>query len=157
MEFFYYLLPRNFYTNILNYKMVNQVNKKFLKSSHFISNLKLCEIRMIDNSKFPWIILIPKRKKISDISELNKKDRSLLMDEIVYCSNLMKKIFKTSKLNVEKIGNIVPQLHIHIIARKKTDITWPLSVWVTKSKPYTKKNLRFVINKISEGFSKKKR
>jgi len=137
--------------------MVNQVNKNFLKSSHFISDLKLCEIRMIDNSKFPWIILIPKRKKITDISELNKKDRSLLMDEIVYCSNLMKKIFKTSKLNVEKIGNIVPQLHIHIIARKKNDTTWPLSVWVTKSKPYTEKNLRFVINKISEGFSKKKR
>ena len=137
--------------------MVNQVNKNFFKSSHFISDLKLCEIRMIDNSKFPWIILIPKRKKITDISELNKKDRSLLMDEIVYCSNLMKKIFKTSKLNVEKIGNIVPQLHIHIIARKKTDTTWPLSVWVTKSKPYTEKNLRFVINKISEGFSKKKR
>ena len=135
--------------------MVNQVNKNFLKSSHFISDLKLCEIRMIDNSKFPWIILIPKRKKITDISELNKKDRSLLMDEIVYCSNLMKKIFKTSKLNVEKIGNIVPQLHIHIISRKKTDTTWPLSVWVTKSKPYTEKNLRFVINKISEGFSKK--
>ena len=137
--------------------MLNQVNKNFLKSSHFISDLKLCEIRMIDNSKFPWIILIPKRKKITDISELNKKDRSLLMDEIVYCSNLMKKIFKTSKLNVEKIGNIVPQLHIHIIARKKTDITWPLSVWVTKSKPYSEKNLRFVINKISEGFLKKKR
>ena len=137
--------------------MSNQVNKNFLKSSHFISDLKLCEIRMIDNSKFPWIILIPKRKKKSDISELSKKDRSLLMDEIVYCSNLMKKIFKTSKLNVEKIGNIVPQLHIHIIARKKTDTTWPLSVWVTKSKPYTEKNLRFVINKISEGFSKKKR
>ena len=137
--------------------MVNQVNKNFLKSSHFISDLKLCEIRMIDNSKFPWIILIPKRKKITDISELNKKDRSLLMDEIVYCSNLMKKIFKTSKLNVEKIGNIVPQLHIHIIARKKNDTTWPLSVWVTKSEPYTEKNLRFVINKISEGFSKKKR
>ena len=137
--------------------MVNQVNKNFLKSSYFISDLKLCEIRMINNSKFPWIILIPKRKKITDISELNKKDRSLLMDEIVYCSNLMKKIFKTSKLNVEKIGNIVPQLHIHIIARKKTDTTWPLSVWVTKSKPYTEKNLRFVINKISDGFSKKKR
>ena len=137
--------------------MVNQVNKNFLKSSHFISDLKLCEIRMIDNSKFPWIILIPKRKKITDISELNKKDRSLLMDEIVYCSNLMKKIFKTSKLNVEKIGNIVPQLHIHIIARKKTDITWPLPVWVTKSKPYTEKKLRFLINKIAEEFLKKKR
>ena len=63
------------------------------------------------------------------------------MKEIVFCSNKMKEIFKTSKLNVEKIGNIVPQLHIHIIARSKKDISWPLSVWVIKSKPYSKKVL----------------
>ena len=62
------------------------------------------------------------------------------MEEIVYCSNIMKKVFKTSRLNVEKIGNIVPQLHIHIIARKKTDATWPLPVWVAKAKNYKKKN-----------------
>ena len=97
--------------------MVNKINKDFLKSSHYINDLKLCSVRLIDNQKFPWIILIPKRKYITDISELNPKDQILLMKEIVYCSKLMKKVFKTSKLNVEKIGNIVPQLHIHIIAR----------------------------------------
>ena len=137
--------------------MVNKVNKNFLKSSHFIVDLKLCSIRMIDNSNFPWIILIPKRKSITDITDLKKNDRNQLMDEIVYCSNIMKKVFKTSRLNVEKIGNIVPQLHIHIIARKKTDATWPLPVWVAKSKNYKKKELDFNIKKIREAFLKKKR
>ena len=137
--------------------MVNKVNKNFIKSSHYILDLKLCSIRMIDNSNFPWIILIPKRKGVTDITDLKKNDRNQLMEEIVYCSNIMKKVFKTSRLNVEKIGNIVPQLHIHIIARKKTDATWPLPVWVTKSKNYKKKELNLNLEKIKKNFTKKKR
>ena len=132
--------------------MINKVNKNFLKSSHYISDLKLCTIRLIDNTKFPWIILIPKRKDVTDITELNSKDQLLLVKEIVYCSKLMKKIFRTSKLNVEKIGNIVPQLHIHIIARYRNDSSWPLSVWVVKGKTYSKLNLEKVKIKLSKVF-----
>ena len=132
--------------------MANKVNKSFIKNSHLIADLKLCSIRLIDNIKFPWIILIPKRKNINDISELNSKDQMLLMKEIVYCSKLMKKIFKTKKLNVEKIGNIVPQLHIHIIARSTKDSTWPLSVWVIKGKPYSKESLKKIIDLLKKGF-----
>ena len=132
--------------------MVNKVNKNFLKSSYYVSDLKLCTIRLIDNQKFPWIILIPRRKGITDITELTPKDQLLLMKEIVYSSTKMKKIFKTSKLNVEKIGNIVPQLHIHIIARYKNDNSWPLSVWVVKGTTYTKVDLAKVLDKIKKGF-----
>jgi len=126
--------------------------KKFLKSSHHITDLQLCNIRLNDNSKFPWLILIPKRNKITDISDLNSKDQILLMKEIVYVSKIMKKLFKTSKLNVEKIGNIVPHLHIHIIARYKKDSSWPLSVWVVKGKCYSAKALKDVVNKIRMAF-----
>ena len=129
-----------------------KINNKFLKSSHHIADLKLCSVRLNDNSKFPWLILIPKRKNVTDISELNSKDQTLLMKEIVLVSGLMKKLFKTSKLNIEKIGNIVPQLHIHIISRKKTDSSWPLSVWVVKEKKYSVKNLKDVLNKIRSAF-----
>ena len=73
---------------------MNIINKKFLKSSYHIAELKLSNVRLFDNEKFPWIILIPKRKLITDISELNSKDQLLLMKEIVYCSKLMKKVFK---------------------------------------------------------------
>ena len=129
-----------------------KINKKFLKSSHHITDLKLCSIRLHDNSKFPWLILIPKRNKITDISNLNSKDQILLIKEIVYISKIMKRLFKTSKLNVEKIGNIVPQLHIHIIARYKKDSSWPLSVWVVKGKTYKVKALKKIINKIKLDF-----
>ena len=132
--------------------MTNKVSKSFLKDSHLIADLKLCSLRLIDNAKFPWIILIPKRKNINDISELNSKDQMLLMIEIVHCSKLMKKIFKTKKLNVEKIGNIVPQLHIHIIARSTKDSTWPLSVWVVKGKPYSKESLKKIIDLLKKFF-----
>ena len=132
--------------------MANKVSKSFLKDSHLIADLKLCSIRLIDNAKFPWIILIPKRKNITDISELNSKDQMLLMKEIVHCSKLMKKIFKTKKLNVEKIGNIVPQLHIHIIARSKNDSSWPLSVWVVEKKTYSKKKIMVILQKLKKLF-----
>ena len=118
-----------------------KLNKKFLISSHHITDLQLCSIRLHDNSKFPWVILIPKRNKITDISDLNSKDQILLMKEIILVSKIMKKLFKTSKLNIEKIGNMVPQLHIHIIARTKKDSSWPLSVWVIKGKKYSKQPL----------------
>ncbi|MDA7847418.1 HIT domain-containing protein [Candidatus Pelagibacter sp.] len=132
--------------------MANKVSKSFLKDSHFITDLKLCSIRLIDNAKFPWIILIPKRKNINDISELNSNDQMLLMKEIVHCSKLMKKIFKTKKLNVEKIGNIVPQLHIHIIARSTKDSSWPLSVWVVEKKNYSKKKIIVILQKLKKLF-----
>ena len=129
-----------------------KIDKKFLKSSHYIAELELCSIRLHDNSKFPWVILIPKKNKITDMSDLNSKDQILLMKEIVHVSNIMKKLFKTSKLNIEKIGNMVPQLHIHIIARSKKDISWPLSVWVVKSKSYSAKALKEIVSKIRIAF-----
>ncbi len=129
-----------------------KLNNKFLKSSHHLLDLKLCTVRLHDNSKFPWIMLIPKRKNINDITDLKSKDQMLLMKEIVFSSKVIKKLFKTSKLNVEKVGNIVPQLHIHIIARYKEDISWPLSVWVVKSKSYSSKALKEIASKIRIAF-----
>ena len=127
---------------------MNKINKNFLKSSYYVKDLKLCSIRLHDNLKFPWLILIPRRKNIKDMTELNSKDQLLLMKEIIYVSKIVKKLFKTSKLNVEKIGNIVPQLHIHIIARNKNDSSWPLSVWVVKGKNYSKTALKDILDKV---------
>ena len=131
---------------------MEKVSKSFLKDSHFITELKLCSVRLIDNAKFPWVILIPKRKKVTDIHNLNTKDQKALIAEIVFVSKLMKKTFKSFNINVEKIGNVVPQLHIHIIARSKKDSSWPLSVWVVKKKSYSAKNLKRIINKLKKYF-----
>ena len=131
---------------------MQKVSKNFLRDSYFITELKLCTVRLIDNSKFPWVILVPKREKITDIYQLKKKDQNLLINEIVYVSKVMKKTFKAFNLNIEKIGNIVSQLHIHVIARSKKDSSWPFSVWVVKRKVYSKKNLDKIIIKLKDRF-----
>ena len=136
--------------------MLFKLDRKLLKSSYYITDLKLCTIRLNDNSKFPWLILIPKRNKITDMSDLKSKDQILLMKEIVYVSKIMKKLFKTSKLNVEKIGNVVSQLHIHIVARYNKDSSWPFSVWVVKGKSYDKKIVESFIKKIRLNIKKKR-
>ena len=74
---------------------MEKVSKNFLKNSYLITELKLCTVRLIDNSKFPWIILIPKRKKIADIFQLNKTDQNLLMKETA----LLSKIFQILQLS----------------------------------------------------------
>jgi len=134
---------------------MEKVSKNFLKDSYFITDLNLCTIRLIDNSKFPWIILVPKRKKTTDIFQLKKKDQNLLMKEIVFTSKVMKKTFKAFNLNIEKIGNVVSQLHIHIIARSEKDSSWPLSVWVVKKKNYSKIALEKTILRIKKAFKVK--
>ena len=134
---------------------MEKVSESFLKDSYLITELKLCTVRLIDNSKFPWIILIPKRKKITDIFQLKRKDQNLLMNEIVFTSKVMKKTFKAFNLNVEKIGNVVSQLHIHVIARSKKDSTWPLPVWVVKKRNYSKIALEKTIFKIKKAFKVK--
>ena len=127
-----------------------KIHKKFEKTTHYITDLKLCQVRLQDNRKFPWIMLIPKRKGVGQILDLNRKDQIQLMDEIQYCSKIMKKHFKCANLNVEKVGNIVPQLHIHIVPRHKKDPTWPLSIWVIKGKPYTKVALASMLDKLKK-------
>jgi len=127
-----------------------KIHKKFEKTTHYVTDLKLCQVRLQDNAKFPWIMLLPKRKGVCQIMDLTRKDQIQLMDEIQHCSKAMKKHFNGFNLNVEKVGNIIPQLHIHVIARHKKDSTWPLSVWVIKGKPYTKNELAKILTKLKK-------
>ena len=77
----------------------------------------------------------------------------MLIQEIVYASKIMKKTFKAFNLNIEKIGNVVSQLHIHVIVRTKKDSSWPLSVWVVKKKNYSKITLNKIILKLQKTFT----
>ena len=95
-------------------------------------------------------MLLPKRRGVCQIMDLTQKDQIQLMDEIQLCSKVMKKHFNGFNLNIEKVGNIIPQLHIHVIARHKKDATWPLSVWVIKGKPYTIAELAKTLAKLKK-------
>lgn len=122
--------------------------------SGFITNLDLCQVRLSHNAAFPWIILIPNKPGIIEIIDMNSADQHLLMDEIALASKIMRDLFSPTKLNVANLGNVVPQLHIHIIARYETDKAWPGPVWNSNvTGIYTSQELKNRIDHIRENFN----
>ena len=101
-----------------------------------VSGLNLCEVRLMDNAAFPWLILVPRREGASELIDLDAGDRQLLIEEIALVGEALKAVTDCDKLNVAALGNQVPQLHVHIIARVHGDAAWPKPVWGTASTPF---------------------
>jgi len=94
-----------------------------------VGDLPLCRVLAIDDADYPWLVLVPRRAGIVEIADLSDADAGLLMREIALASRVLKAVTRCDKLNVAAIGNIVPQLHVHIVARWATDPLWPKPVW----------------------------
>jgi diadenosine tetraphosphate (Ap4A) HIT family hydrolase len=105
------------------------LHPKLEADSVFIKDLELCQVRLINNAKFPWILLVPRVENMVEIIDLDASQQVQLMQEIITTSSVLKELFAPDKLNIGALGNIVPQLHIHVIARYKTDEAWPNPVW----------------------------
>jgi len=93
-----------------------------------VGDLALCRVLAIDDADYPWLILVPRRAGVTEIADLGD-DTSLLMAEIAQMSRVLKDVTRCDKLNIAAIGNVVPQLHVHIVARRKDDPLWPKPVW----------------------------
>lgn len=91
--------------------------------------LPLCTLRLMNDARFPWLILVPMRAGITELHALASADRAQLLDEIVRCSQVLEAVCAPDKLNVGALGNLVPQLHVHIVARRIGDAAWPGPVW----------------------------
>ena len=94
-----------------------------------ISDLTLSRVLLMNNSLYPWLILVPMKENLQEIIDLNTNERYILMDEISFVSEIILKEFKPFKLNVAALGNVTKQLHIHIIGRNQNDASWPDPVW----------------------------
>ena len=113
------------------------LHKQLATDTTFIKELDLCLVLLINDANYPWTVLVPKRAGATDIYKLSQADQTQLLKESELLSKAMESVFNPDKLNVAAIGNIVPQLHIHHIARYKTDVAWPAPVWgFTKSIAY---------------------
>lgn len=127
------------------------LDSRLKNDSIFITDLNLCSLRLIDNSNFPWVILIPKiSPNIIEITDLRLEDFHQLNNEILSTAKLMRSIFKADKLNIATIGNAVSQMHYHIIARYKTDKLFPKTVWGDKFNKYNQTESTKIINLIKE-------
>jgi diadenosine tetraphosphate (Ap4A) HIT family hydrolase len=107
-----------------------------------VIRLPLCRVLLMKDSRFPWLILVPERVSVREIHELPAGDRAVLIEEIAQASEALMRLVQPEKLNVGALGNIVPQLHIHVIARCATDPAWPGPVWGSGAAiPYAEEEL----------------
>ncbi len=95
----------------------------------FITRFKLCQVLLMKDAHYPWIILVPEREDIEEIHQLSPADQAQLMQEVTHVSEKLAKAFQADKINVGALGNVVSQLHVHVIARFTQDPAWPAPVW----------------------------
>jgi len=94
-----------------------------------LGDLPLCTLLLNNDSRFPWCILVPRLDGLRDLHEVPHGHREALFNEIERVCVALKEITRPDKMNVAALGNMVPQLHIHVIARHTTDVAWPSPVW----------------------------
>jgi diadenosine tetraphosphate (Ap4A) HIT family hydrolase len=126
------------------------LDPRLAEGSIGVASLELCEVLLFNNALFPWVILVPQRAEIKEIIDLNAQDRITLIQEISMISEIMQEVFSPDKLNVAALGNIVPQLHVHIIARYQSDSAWPQPVFGNGKKPYDPEYSGKIINRLKE-------
>ena len=105
------------------------LDPKLAADTHAIGDLALCRVLLMDDARFPWLILVPRQGGRADLIDLDEDDRAALMQEIALACGALKSVFGPDKLNVAALGNQVRQLHIHVIARFVSDEAWPKPVW----------------------------
>ncbi len=106
-----------------------QLHPQLQKDCFVIGKFELCQVLLVNDSQFPWFILVPQRNEIREIYQLETADQITLIRESSYLAEKLAVIFNADKLNVAAIGNVVPQLHLHHVVRYQTDKAWSAPIW----------------------------
>ncbi|GED23636.1 HIT domain-containing protein [Halomonas halmophila] len=105
------------------------LDDRLAQDGHYITDLPLCQLRLMKDARFPWLVLIPRRAGITEVSELNEVDQRQLWHEATRAGELLSACLSGDKLNIATLGNVVAQLHLHVILRRHDDAAWPAPVW----------------------------
>lgn len=117
--------------------------------SQHVMWLSLCELRLMNDSRWPWLILIPQRQKITEVHDLTPLDQTMLTFETNMTAEGLKRLTGCEKINTGALGNIVRQLHVHIIARNEGDPAWPGPVWgFGPREPYRREDMHELVSRV---------
>ena len=108
---------------------MSDIHPQLVKDCIRLGRFPLCHLLLMNDSQFPWFILVPERAEIREIYQLANEDRRQLMDESCQLSEFLVEAYAGDKLNVAALGNQVPQLHLHHIVRYVSDSAWPAPIW----------------------------
>ncbi len=124
------------------------IDSKLKADTFFITDLKLSSLLLMNNANYPWLILVPRQENVSELTDLSFEDQVEVLAEINKVCHILQSFFKPHKLNIANLGNVVRQLHIHVIARFENDLSFPKPVWGDNSKFYEKNESEKLINQI---------
>ncbi len=126
------------------------------ESSFFIEDWDLCRVALKSDKTWPWLYLVPRRKDIREIYDMAVADQEQLIREISRASRALKDTYSPEKINTAALGNMVPQLHVHVFARFTDDPAWPKPVWAVQQNeiPYTDSEAKTEIQKLKNCFGR---
>lgn len=117
--------------------MTFAIDPRLEADTRLVGELPLSRLLLMDDARWPWLILVPRIAGARELLDLDEADRSMLLGEISLVSRALETLFQPDKLNVAALGNVVAQLHVHVLARYRTDAAWPRPVWgVGEAEPY---------------------
>ena len=106
-----------------------RLDERLARDSDLVTKIGLCELRLMKDGRWPWLVLVPQRADVSEIFDLTPLDQTMLTFETTMVAEALKKVTGATKINTGALGNIVRQLHVHIVARSEGDANWPGPVW----------------------------
>jgi len=119
------------------------LDPRLAADTHAVGDLEFSRVLLMDDARFPWLILVPRRAGLRELIELPRDAQHSLLDEINRCAHVLHALEKPDKLNIAALGNVVAQLHVHVIARFANDQAWPRPVWGCGERtPYANDTLR---------------
>ena len=126
------------------------LDDRFAKDTIHLLELPLCRVLLMNDRRYPWLILVPRYNDLSEIHDLRDKDQSTLISEVTAATRALEKLFQPKKINVAALGNMVSQLHIHVIARFEENEAWPNPVWgIGKNVIYPKNEVKPLVNQLT--------
>ena len=126
------------------------LNNSLAKDTIHLLELPLCRFLLMNDRRYPWLILVPRYNDLSEIHDLRDKDQSTLISEVTAATRALEKLFQPEKINVAALGNLVSQLHIHVIARFEEDEVWPNPVWgIGKNVIYPRNEVKPLVNQLT--------
>lgn len=137
----------------MNTSMFN-LHPRLAADTLLLGDFPLCHCLLMNDMHYPWLILVPRVENIREIFELDAVQQQQLLQESSWVSERMARHFNATKINIGALGNMVPQLHLHIIARYENDAAWPGPVWGKHpAEPYTGENLQRMNKRLHEAFA----
>lgn len=127
------------------------LNERLQADTRPVTDLGLCRVLLMNNRLWPWLILVPMREGAVEIHRLKEVDQLTLIQEIALASRVVERLFAPDKMNVGALGNMVPQLHIHVIGRMRGDPAWPGPVWGSgHAEPYEPAEAAALVDRLAE-------